>query len=465
MKLWQTLFDPKAALHPPMWSADGPLISTRFGGDREQIANDFEGYVHAAYKANGIVFACILARMLVFSEARFGWRNFDESGRPSALFNHPGLSLLERPWPNATTGELLGHMEQDASLAGNFFASPVGRGVNRRIRRMRPDWVTIVTGVRRDELRHPDEKPSPFDMRAVPVAYVYRPPGQDPTILLPDEVAHYSPIPDPVAQWRGMSWLTPVLNEIGADKAASKHKLNFFRNGAVPGLAISYDKALPKEEVAAYIEMFKEEFDGFENAYRTLHMGGGADPKIVGADLKQIDFKTSQGHGETRIAAAAGTHPVIVGLSEGMQGSSLNAGNYVAIRRRFADGTIRPLWRIASASLQKLVPAPNATAGLWYDDRDVQFMREDAKDAAVIQRTRVGTLNALISNGWTPESAKAYLASDEMSDLDHSGLLSVQLQSPGEGGEQIEAPTAVAARLIKQGWTVVPTNGRAKETV
>jgi hypothetical protein len=31
-------------------------------------------------------------------------------------------------------------------------------------------------------------------------------------------VAHWSPIPDPLANFRGMSWLTPVLREIDADQ-------------------------------------------------------------------------------------------------------------------------------------------------------------------------------------------------------------------------------------------------------
>ena len=56
--------------------------------DRERIENDFEGYVEGAYKADGIVFACILARQLAFSEARFQWRQL-RSGRPGDLFGNP----------------------------------------------------------------------------------------------------------------------------------------------------------------------------------------------------------------------------------------------------------------------------------------------------------------------------------------------------------------------------------------
>ena len=114
---------------------------------------------------------------------------------------------------------------------------------------------------------------------------------------------------------------------------------------------------------------------------------------VVGADFQQMDFKVVQGAGETRIAAAARMHPVIVGLSEGLQGSSLNAGNFNSARRLVADATLRPLWRNAAASLANIVDlnSVRTTRGsgveLWYDDRDIyRFLQEDMKDRAGIHR-------------------------------------------------------------------------------
>ena len=62
--------------------------------------------------------------------------------------------------------------------------------------------------------------------------------------------------------------------------------------------------------------------EGLWNAYKTLYLGGGADAKIIGSNMQQLDFKTVQGHGETRIAAAAGVPPIIVGLSEGLEAAT-----------------------------------------------------------------------------------------------------------------------------------------------
>ena len=178
---------------PPFWAQpDPPMYLSSWAADRERIETDFFGLVEGAYKANGVVFACVLARLLVFSEARFQWRRF-EQGRPTQLFGDPSLAILEKPWPNGTTGELLARMEQDSSFTGNFYATVVGEGADRRVRRMNPEHVTVITG-------SPSDDTEPFHLDARPVGYLYSPPKSKPRILMPDKVVHYSPIPDPVAQ-------------------------------------------------------------------------------------------------------------------------------------------------------------------------------------------------------------------------------------------------------------------------
>jgi hypothetical protein len=181
---------------------------------------------------------------------------------------------------------------------------------------------------------------------------------------------------------------------------------------------------------------------GVENAYKTLYTGGGADVTVIGADMKQMDFKTTQGAGESRIAAAGGVHPAIVGLSEGLQGSSLNAGNFGAARRLVADATMRPLWRNAAGSLEVLILPPEGSR-LWYDDRDVAFLREDAKDAAEITEIQARTINGLVKEGFTPDSSKAAVLGQNMDLLIHSGMVSVQLQTPGADLKNSEARNLV----------------------
>jgi phage portal protein BeeE len=431
-----------AASHEPFWELEGfrQSLTSTLQADREQVENSFEGYVEAAYKRNGPVFSCIAARQAVFSEIRFQFQSL-RAGRPGDLFGSEALALLETPWPGGTTGELLVRMEQDASLAGNFYATTVddegrygrqAKGPGRRIARLRPDWVTLIIDSR-------SGNPYALDARVVGLLYqpqstlltgVPVPPGSEAVLLLPGDVAHYSPIPDPAARFRGMSWLTPVIREISADGAATAHRDAMFRNGARPSMLVRFDREVAKDKFDQFVAAYKESHQGVDNAFGTLFLGGGADATPLTHDMKQLEFTATQGKGEARIASAAGVPPSWVGFSEGLQGSALNAGNFSAARRRFADGTIRPLWRQAAAAMQNLVPAP-VGARLWFDTRDVAFLREDKKDAAEIQGKEAYTLRNLLDAGFTPDSAKAALMAYDWSLLKHSGLFSVQLQKPG----------------------------------
>jgi Phage portal protein len=412
-----------------------PGYMTTYGVDRaEPISNCFTDYVLAGLQGNGVIWSVERVRMSVFSEARFQFQRFN-GGRPGDLWGDQSLQLLEQPWVGGTTGDLLARMILDADAAGNFFAVEL----DGEVVRLRPDWVEIVMTERYDaEGRQVGWKR---------LGYLYFQDGKtgdDPAVFLPEEVVHFAPYPDPLANWRGMSWITPVVREVQADTQATKHKLKFFENAATPNLAVSLPKEITPDTFTKFVAKMEAAHAGADNAYKTLYTGGGADVTVVGADMKQLDFKITQGAGESRIAAAGGIHPTIAGLSEGLQGSSLNAGNFGAARRLVSDGTLRPLWRNAAGSLQVLTPAPPGSR-LWYDAQDVAFLREDAKDAAEITEIQARTIANLVKEGFTAESAKAAVLAQNMDLLVHTGLVSVQLQPPTsrideQSGATVSAP-------------------------
>ncbi|MFT2016301.1 phage portal protein [Streptomyces sp. 796.1] len=440
----------KSWSEPEVWSPQhalnlaGGFMDGAPAGETERIENDFESYVNMALKRNGPVAACMLARQMVFSEARFQWRRF-EQGRPSDLFGSPELGLLERPWPGGTTGELLAHMEQDVTFAGNFWATiaddngnlgRAARGSGRRIVRMRPDWVTLIIGSK-------SKDPWALDARVLMIVYEPRGsrldsgPRAEAVRLLPDEVCHYSPIPDPVARFRGMSWITPVVREVEADISSTAHKRNFFENAAVPNMVVKFDKDADEDAFDEFVAKFNQGHRGAWNAYKTLFLMGGADVTPLSYDFKQLDFAATVGKGESRIAAAAGVPASWVGFSEGMQGSSLNSGNYNASRRRFADGTMRPLWRMAAASLEPLLVLGNSTVlgdgrSLWYDTRDIAFLREDETDRAEIMRINLNAIDAGIKSGFENDAVVEAVRDNDVTKLfgRHTGLVSVQMQPP-----------------------------------
>lgn len=397
------------------------LTTTIANSKQEPIDGTFAAFVDLAYRRNGIVFAAIAARALVFSEARFKGRAF----RTGDLVGGPWLAPLERPGPNQTTGELLWRMEQDASLAGNWYGVPDMGGV----RRLRPDFVSILISSQ----VAPEDPAFAHDCRVE--GYLYQPPRHDPEFYPVEQVAHWSPIPDPAAQFRGMSWLTPVVREIMSDGAATDHKQKFFENAATPNLVVKLpESVMTKEQFDEVVGAMESDHQGVENAYRTLYLAAGADATVVGTNLQQMDFKTTQGAGETRIAVASRVPAVVLGISEGLAGSSLNAGNYGMARRSMADGFLRPQWRSACAALAKLVQVP-AGLELWYDESGISFLREDAKDAAEIDFVTAQAVRQAIEAGFEPDAAVAFAKSHDISKLAgaHSGLTSVQLQPPMSG--------------------------------
>ncbi len=394
--------------------------SQTLGGNTEDIGASFQGYVDGAYKSNGIVFACIDARMRLFSDARFQYQQL-RNGRPGDLFGSGELAILETPWPNGTTRDLLSRMLLDVDLAGNFYAYRT----KDRITRMRPDWVTILLGSR---TARSDWEPGDLDTEVI--GYLYHPggrhSGRDPIPLLPENVCHWAPKPDPTATYRGMSWITPIVREIMGDKSAMEHKLKFFDNGATVNLVVKLPEGIKDDAFKRWVALFKDAHDSRMSAYETVFMGGGGDIEAIGADMKQIDFKVTQGHGETRIAAAAGTPPIVVGLSEGLEAATYS--NYGQARRAFADGTMRMLWGGAAEALATIVPRLPA-ARLWYDARGISFLQEDEKDAADIQMVDAQAVRTLVDGGFEPASVVAAVMAQDFGLLKHSGFYSVQLQS------------------------------------
>lgn len=420
------------------------IQQTLAGENTEPIGRDLVSYAQQIYGASGPVFSCMEVRRAVFSTVRFRWQRL-RGGKPSDMYGTADLGLLERPWAaGGTTQDLLNRIIQDADLAGNAFntlsvpLSRLGGDDQPEIVRLRPDWMDIVVAPRRINGGHVGWRK---------VGYLYTEggsqSGNDPVPMLLDEVSHFAPIPDPLANWRGMSWLTPIIREVQNDQLMGRHQRKFFENGATPNMVVKVPKEMNPDAFGKFRDKLEDSHRGVDNAYKRLYVGGGADVTVVGADFKQIEFTDVQGRGETRIAAAAGVPPVIAGFSEGLAAATYS--NYAQARRRFADGTMHPLWQNVAGSLAPLLTSQGSDVRLWYDATDVPFLREDERDAAEIAEMQARTIRTLVDGGYTPESAVAAVESGDWRLLQHTGLFSVQLQPPGSTQSAIGAPTTPPA--------------------
>lgn len=389
------------------------------------ITNSLPGYM-AALRSCPPAFAAEMVRALVLSQARFTFRNPPWSASaPRKTFGTAALGLLERPWPNGTTGDLVGLMEWHAGLAGNAF---VLRQPS-QLKVLRPDFTAILYG---SDLE-PDHPDHALDGQIV--GYVYQNGGigfggTKPTVHFPEDVAHWSPIPDPENPGLGMSWITPGLRDIQADMAASDFKTKFLTNGATPNLVVKGIPAATREKFNEIVDLMEERHAGIANAYRTLYLTAGADATVVGSNLQQLDMRNTQGGSETRIAMLSRVPAPVLGISAGLEGSSLNAGNFGMARRLFADTWVFPSLQSLASSLAPVIDVPSR-AELWFDTIDMPLLREDARDAAEINSSKATTISTLVNAGYVPETVVSAVEASDFRLLQHTGLFSVQLRPAG----------------------------------
>ena len=383
------------------------MFPTWANATAEVAPRNFEGMVEQVYKQNPIIFAAIQARMMLFSDVRFAVKRISSGlvDTESPLIDH-----LRRPWPGGTTSELLARMEQDASLSGNAYV--VKGRQSPHLQRLQPDKVQIMSNGQQV------------------TGYLYYPNGVDngPSVaLMPDEVAHYTPIPDPSKNFVGMSWVQTVLLDSTTDQQMARHQAKFYQNAATPNLFVKIEQTLTDDSRTRLREELDRRYGGWQNAYKTIVLDGGADIRAVGQDFQQADFVANRAANESRIVLASGVPPIILGIQAGLDSATYS--NYDQAFKQFAI-VLRKLWKDATTALESITPLPRGSV-LWPDESEVQALQDSNTNIATLRQTQAGTINTLISAGFTAESANQAVITGDFTRLEHTGLFSVQLQPAG----------------------------------
>jgi hypothetical protein len=329
-------------------------------------------------------------------------------------------------------------MEFDASLYGNSYWVSESSGLLTRLDPMKVDIATTdIT-----------QNSSGQSIGKRLIGYNLRDDRQNTIAAFSvEQVAHYAPIPDPGCEFRGISWLSQLLQDVLADTDLTEFKHAYLSNGATPNLVVKFGDKVSKDTAKGFRDALESGHTGPQQGFKTLYLGAGADVSVVGSNFEGLMLNSVQAAGETRIATAAGVPPTLLSLSEGMKGSALNSGNYASTRRRFSDGTIRPMWRKACSALQTLVPPLFPGPRLWYLENDVPFLQEDLTDAATSRQMDATTIRTLTDGGYEPDSVVKAVSTNDLSQLVHSGLLSVQLQPITEKSAEAKPPTPSAPAL------------------
>lgn len=113
--------------------------------------------------------------------------------------------------------------------------------------------------------------------------------------------------------------------------AATRYNASFFKNNAIPEYAVIFKGFTPsKEQKKAIADFFRSDFNGLDNAHRTLFLSTGDDHEIeikkLTADVKDADFLKLLDATRDRMPVAHGVPPRMLGI---MTAGQLGGGGEV----------------------------------------------------------------------------------------------------------------------------------------
>jgi hypothetical protein len=417
-------------------SFEGNKYPTKMPGSRPDRPDDtFESWVERFHRNTSIVSSAVHQRALLVSQFYPGWQNqnneLDVSNRNLRLLNEPHA---------LTRNQFFYRMELDASYSGSAYVVNDGG----RARVLSPAHCMTILGSRFDPGWDGETTSGvPFDAEVVYLLYtpqgIHGPASEWQVFERPDFVI-WSPEPDPVYFWKGISWVQAVAQEVIADGQATDHQQKFFENAATPSVVALMDPSKTPQETEEFARVFNKKFAGHRNAYKSWFLGGGTDVKVIGSTLESLSLRDLTGGLENRVAVRSRIPNVILGGREGLSGSSLNTGNYNSARRMLADGWLAPHMDGLAATLEDLFPEQRGRWLTWDRER-VLFLQEDVQQQADVVSSKAATMRTLIDGGFDPDTVVDAVASGKLERLRHSGKLSVQLQPPDQGSfDEDESP-------------------------
>jgi len=384
----------------PQNTSYGPTESTPLDGAASALAS------------NGVAYGIFRQRLELYAQGRFRFRRFGNP-RPTLADSFSTSALA----PLDDSEALLEACELGVARAGASFFVYDGPD----LRELDARHCTIIGGSQ----RYPDQVMSAWDAKPVGLMYKVAGTSSDPEVWLWDEVFPHIPERDPEARWRGISWLRPAMEDIESDNGARRYLSRYFVNHATPNTAIVFPPEVLKETVEAFRDVFLQKHQGVERAFRTAFLGGGADIKVIGSSLKDLDSESIRTQVHKDIAASAGVPVVAAGIEQGTYANSKES------KRALADSKVRYLWARTARTFSKAIEVPPG-AELYIETAHISALQADATDDSAVVLSQAQTMRTLVDGGFTPESVKAAVTAGDLTKLSHSGNLSVQLVPGGQ---------------------------------
>lgn len=338
---------------------------------------------------NSIVSACVNLIGRTFPEAPICLtRELKDGSKETIHVGHPFLDLMDRPNPFHTADHIWWAVLMSLNTNGNAYLIKRRDGGG-RVRELYwvPSWLMAPRW--------------PMDGSEFITDYLYRSNGKG--IPIPTtEIVHLRAGADPTNHGRtGICPLAAQLREIVTDNEAGTYEASLLKNGAVPGLIARPKSDATVSPPVGWMDKLKETIErrfGGDDRGKPLVAEGPLDIDMVSWSPEQMALDVIRQYPETRICAALGVPPALLGLKAGAEQSTYS--NMEAYDEAFYDRCIVPTKTTIAREIQSQLFDLDFGGDGWRVDWDysgVECLQEDrdalAKRVALLVNVGILTPN------------------------------------------------------------------------
>jgi HK97 family phage portal protein len=309
----------------------GHIVIDPFGGRANMQGmlfpdSSYETFALNGFGRNELVYSCIMYKARNIPQ---GVLRVYGDVKVEPLEQHRLRRLIAQPNDTTNEVEFLQLSIVHLDLAGNCYwlINRDRDGLPAELWPVRPDLIRII--------------PSARDPRAWSYGYVL-----DPTTGAGGRSIDVIPIarrdlihikyPNPLDAYFGQAPLRPATRAVTVDNARTDYIDALLRNDAVPRSVVTTQQAIDDKVVERLEQRWSRKF-GAANRGRPAFLQAGMDVKVLGLNLKDLEFGDLTGSTEARICMDIGVQPILVGAKVGLDRSTFS--NFREAKAAFWEDT------------------------------------------------------------------------------------------------------------------------------
>lgn len=279
------------------------FVAPRLAGSRDRLKNP--------YKQHGMVYAALKATASNIAQVPFLIHTGASEESEDIVRDGPWVELFDRPNPVTKTRAKFWEMtilqlyDRGESFWVKEGAGEEGVGPNEI-----PTELWPINGKLFDPVIDKETK--------LPVAWVYRAPGEaKPIVYEPHQLVIHQ-FTDPENSLRGLGPLEAAALAYTTDFKAARFNEKFFDNDATPGGILVTDKPLNAQQRHNIREAWEERHQGTERRRRIAMLEGGLQYQATGETHREMEFEALRRMSWKEILAIVGVPELVVGLTENL---------------------------------------------------------------------------------------------------------------------------------------------------